>query len=129
MREEMFRRDLEERAANKAMLERAMAVATINADAIERLAGDVKRMGTEQQAMHTLLGGIPLLSAGIEAINDTLDRLDRSVERSTMITAEHGEKIASLSALMGESVQGRRHHARRSNDTRLLDPPPGDDSR
>lgn len=124
MREEIFLRDIEERAANKAMLDRALTVARTNADAIDRLAGDVKRIGSEQQAMHTLLGGIPFLASGVESINDTLERLERTLERNTDTQVDHGEKIASLSALMGEETHGRRHYTRRATDPRLTDPDP-----
>jgi hypothetical protein len=127
MREEIFLRDIEERAANKAMLDRALTVARTNADSIERLADDVKRIGSEQQAMHTLLGGIPLLASGVESINDTLERLERTLERNTDTQVDHGEKIASLSALMGEETHGRRHYTRRATDPRLTDPDPIDE--
>lgn len=127
MRDEIFRTDLAERRANKELLDRAMIVASANADSIGNLARDVARIGLEQNAMHTLLAGIPRIDAGMENIVDAIAEVSRDVREANAISREHGERIASLSALIGEETPGRRHYTRRATDPHLLDHTPEDE--
>lgn len=126
MRDDIFRLDLEKRRASEERLDRALIIADRNAESIANLAADIARVAAEQRAMTTVLAGIPLIAASIESVNDTLERMERSVDRNNDIQVEHGEKIATLSALIGEDTPGRRHHTRRATDPRIVDPDEGD---
>lgn len=124
MREEIFKGDIEQRRLQEQQLQQALSVAHQNGQSISHLASDIAKLGAEQHAMTTLLAGIPLLAAGIEAVNDTLEHLRRDIQANTETTQEHGERIAALSALQG--IDGRRHHTRRASDPHLIDHDPDD---